>query len=159
MAYFILGIPVETFEQSLKTIEFARELKPEYAQFSILSPYRGTRLYDEAKAKGWYREVDANNPFDKDQKRPVVVSENWSEEETERNPETGPPEVLFPGGIRHPASAGDQQLSGNPVPGRDRLGPAALVFCTRRVSMTGGLLQRGTIRQGWSREVVLGFAG
>ena len=80
MAYFILGIPVETFEQGLKTIEFARELKPEYAQFSILSPYRGTKLYDEAVAKGWYREVDANNPFDKDQKRPVLLSENWSEE-------------------------------------------------------------------------------
>lgn len=80
MAYFILGIPVETFEQGLKTIEFARELKPEYAQFSILSPYKGTRLYDEAKAKGWYREVEANNPFDKDQKRPVLVSENWSDE-------------------------------------------------------------------------------
>jgi anaerobic magnesium-protoporphyrin IX monomethyl ester cyclase len=81
MAYFILGIPVETFEGGLKTIEFAKELKPEYAQFSILSPYKGTDLYAEAKAKGWYREVDANNPFDKDQKRPVVLSENWSEEQ------------------------------------------------------------------------------
>jgi radical SAM superfamily enzyme YgiQ (UPF0313 family) len=80
MAYFILGIPVETFEQGLQTVEFARELKPEYAQFSILSPYKGTKLYDEAKAKGWYREVNANNPFDKDQKRPVLLSENWSDE-------------------------------------------------------------------------------
>ena len=80
MAYFILGIPVETFDQGLKTIEFARELKPEYAQFSILSPYKGTKLYVDAKDKGWYREVEANNPFDKDQKRPVLVSENWSDE-------------------------------------------------------------------------------
>jgi anaerobic magnesium-protoporphyrin IX monomethyl ester cyclase len=81
MAYFILGIPVETFEGGLKTIEFAKELRPEYAQFSILSPYKGTDLYAEAKAKGWYREVDANNPFDKDEKRPVILSENWAEEE------------------------------------------------------------------------------
>jgi radical SAM superfamily enzyme YgiQ (UPF0313 family) len=78
MAYFILGIPVETFEQSLRTIELAKELNPDYAQFSILSPYRGTKLYEEAKAKGWYAEVEANNPFDKDQKRPVLLSENWS---------------------------------------------------------------------------------
>jgi anaerobic magnesium-protoporphyrin IX monomethyl ester cyclase len=78
MAYFILGIPVETFEQGLKTIEFAKDLNPDYAQFSILSPYKGTKLYDEAKAKGWYQEVEANNPFDKDQKRPVLLSENWS---------------------------------------------------------------------------------
>ena len=80
MAYFILGIPVETFEQGLRTIEFAKELNPDYAQFSILSPYWGTKLYEEAKAKGWYAEVEANNPFDKDQKRPVLLSENWSAE-------------------------------------------------------------------------------
>jgi anaerobic magnesium-protoporphyrin IX monomethyl ester cyclase len=78
MAYFILGIPVETFEQGLQTIELAKELNPDYAQFSILSPYQGTNLYEEAKAKGWYAEVEANNPFDKDQKRPVLLSENWS---------------------------------------------------------------------------------
>ncbi|MGE5253637.1 MAG: B12-binding domain-containing radical SAM protein, partial [Planctomycetaceae bacterium] len=80
MAYFILGIPVETFEGGLRTIEFAKELKPEYAQFSILSPYKGTDLYEEAKSKGWYGEVEANNPFDKDRKRPVLLSENWTEE-------------------------------------------------------------------------------
>jgi radical SAM superfamily enzyme YgiQ (UPF0313 family) len=78
MAYFILGIPVETFAEGLKTIRFAKELNPDYAQFSILSPYQGTKLYDESQAKGWYREIEANNPFDKDQKRPVLLSENWS---------------------------------------------------------------------------------
>lgn len=78
MAYFILGIPVETFAQGLRTIELAKELNPDYAQFSILSPYRGTKLYEEAKAKGWYAEVEANNPFDKDRKRPVLLSENWT---------------------------------------------------------------------------------
>jgi len=80
MAYFILGIPVETYAQGLETIRFARELNPDYAQFSILSPFPGTKLYEEAKAKGWYQEVEANNPFDKDQKRPVLISEHWSEE-------------------------------------------------------------------------------
>ena len=80
MAYFILGIPVETFDQGVRTIAFAKELDPDYAQFSILSPYRGTRLYEEARAKGWYAEVEANNPFDKDQKRPVLLSRNWSGE-------------------------------------------------------------------------------
>src|SRR4030042_3907942 len=80
MAYFILGIPVETYAQGLETIRFAKEIKPDYAQFSILSPFQGTKLYEEAKAKGWYQEVDAKNPFDKDQKRPVLISEKWSEE-------------------------------------------------------------------------------
>jgi anaerobic magnesium-protoporphyrin IX monomethyl ester cyclase len=80
MAYFILGIPEETFEQGLQTIRWAKELKPDYAQFSILSPYRGTKLYEEANSQGWYCEVDAQNPHDKDQKRPVVLSPNWSED-------------------------------------------------------------------------------
>ncbi len=84
MAYFILGIPVETFAQGLQTVKFARELDPDYAQFSILSPYPGTRLYEEAQANGWYQEVNANNPYDQDQKRPVLLSSNWSEAELQQ---------------------------------------------------------------------------
>lgn len=84
MAYFILGIPVETYEQSLNTIKFAKELNPDYAQFSILSPYKGTKLYEDSKKRNWYKEIKANNPFDKDQRRPVVISENWSEESLQK---------------------------------------------------------------------------
>ena len=80
MAYFILGIPVETYEDELNTIAFAKEIKPAYAQFSVLSPTPGTKLYDEAVAMGWYREVDAQNPMDKDLKRPAIINENWDEE-------------------------------------------------------------------------------
>jgi anaerobic magnesium-protoporphyrin IX monomethyl ester cyclase len=80
MAYFILGIPVETYEDELKTIALAKKIKATYAQFSILSPYYGTRCYDDAVQKGWYREVDAQNPMDKDLKRPVIHSDNWNEE-------------------------------------------------------------------------------
>lgn len=79
MAYFILGIPVETFEDELRTIEFAKEIKPAYAQFSILSPTPGTKLYDDAIERGWYREVNAKNPMDRDIKRPAIINENWDE--------------------------------------------------------------------------------
>lgn len=81
MGYFILGIPVETYEDALKTIRFAIELKADYAQFSVLSPLPGTPLYEEARAKGWYREIPAQNVSDKDLLRPAVVSENWTEEQ------------------------------------------------------------------------------
>ena len=77
IAYFILGIPVESYRDEMNTIEFAKEIKPTYAQFSILSPYYGTRVYDDAVERGWYREIDAQNPTDKDFKRPVIISENW----------------------------------------------------------------------------------
>ena len=79
MAYFILGIPVETYDEALHTIDFSRKIKTDYAQFSILSPFPGTKLYKEAVSKGWYREINTQNPMDKDLKRPVTISENWSE--------------------------------------------------------------------------------
>jgi len=84
MAYFILGIPVETYDDTLHTINFAAKINPTYAQFSALSPYYGTKLYQEAKEKGWYKEIDAQNPLDKDLNRPVVISENWTEESLKR---------------------------------------------------------------------------
>ncbi len=79
MAYFILGIPVETYEDELRTIKFAKEIKPAFAQFSVLSPTPGTKLFNEAVKKGWYREVNAMNPLDKDIKRPAIINENWNE--------------------------------------------------------------------------------
>jgi len=84
MAYFILGAPVETWEDSLRSIAFAIELDPAYVQFSILSPTYGTRAYEEAKAHGWLAEVDARNPYDRDLKRPVMLSPNWDEKKLNR---------------------------------------------------------------------------
>jgi radical SAM superfamily enzyme YgiQ (UPF0313 family) len=80
MGYFILGIPVETYEDAQRTINFAIEIKADYAQFSVLSPFPNTPMYDDAVAHGWYREVDAQNPLDKDLKRPAIISENWDEQ-------------------------------------------------------------------------------
>jgi anaerobic magnesium-protoporphyrin IX monomethyl ester cyclase len=44
MSYFILGIPVESYDEALHTIDFAKRIKTDFAQFSILSPFPGTRL-------------------------------------------------------------------------------------------------------------------
>ena len=84
MAYFVLGIPVETYDDELRTIDFAKEIKPAYAQFSILSPVPGTKLYDDAVRMGWYKEVEAKNPMDKDVNRPAIINENWDEEKLVR---------------------------------------------------------------------------
>ncbi len=81
MGYFILGIPCETYEDALRTIRFAIKLKTDYAQFSVLSPLPGTRLYEEAKANGWHREINAQNVNDKDFRRSVIISDNWTEEQ------------------------------------------------------------------------------
>jgi len=41
---FILGIPGETVKTIKKTINFAKRLSPSFVQFSICTPYPGTKL-------------------------------------------------------------------------------------------------------------------
>ncbi len=43
---FIFGLPGETPEMGEKTIDFAIEVDPDYAQFSIATPFPGTELYE-----------------------------------------------------------------------------------------------------------------
>lgn len=49
---FLFGIPGETYEDGLKTIEFAIELDPDLANFHALTPFPGTDLYDNAPKYG-----------------------------------------------------------------------------------------------------------
>ncbi len=51
-ASFMLGLPGETPELARKTIDFAIELEPDYAQFSLTTPYPGTNLWQQAKTYG-----------------------------------------------------------------------------------------------------------
>lgn len=51
-AFFMLGLPSETYEESLKTIEFTKFLDPDWIQVTLTTPYPGTKLFDIAKAEG-----------------------------------------------------------------------------------------------------------
>jgi anaerobic magnesium-protoporphyrin IX monomethyl ester cyclase len=46
---FIIGFPQDTKETIKETIKFAKSLNLDYAQFSILTPYPGTPIFDYAK--------------------------------------------------------------------------------------------------------------
>ncbi len=46
IGYFMLGSPGETPETIRQTIDFARKLKVDFAQFSVTTPFPGTALYD-----------------------------------------------------------------------------------------------------------------
>ncbi len=46
IGYFMIGSPGETPETIQKTIDFARKLKLDFAQFSITTPFPGTALFD-----------------------------------------------------------------------------------------------------------------
>lgn len=58
-AFYMLGIPTETRNESLKTIAFAKKLDARWSQFTVFTPFPGTELYDMAviegglKSKNW----------------------------------------------------------------------------------------------------------
>jgi radical SAM superfamily enzyme YgiQ (UPF0313 family) len=54
-AFFMLGLPTETREESWQTIRLARKLNAEWSQFTITVPFPGTKLYELAKAEGALR--------------------------------------------------------------------------------------------------------
>ena len=56
LAYFIIGLPGETKLQILDTIKFAKLLNPDYAHFSVLTPYPDTPLYENSLKNGVIKE-------------------------------------------------------------------------------------------------------
>lgn len=52
-AAFMIGLPGETWDTVKKTLQLALEIEPDVAQFTITTPYPGTRLYDYVKEKGY----------------------------------------------------------------------------------------------------------
>lgn len=64
-AFFMLGIPTETREESYETIRFAQRLKANWSQFTLCVPFPGTELY------GW---VQKNEP--------KALSQNWGDYKT-----------------------------------------------------------------------------
>ncbi len=49
---FMFGIPGETFEEGLQTIQFAVDLNPDIANFHAITPFPGTYLYDNLDKYG-----------------------------------------------------------------------------------------------------------
>ena len=54
-AFFLFGVPEETGESIRETIEFAKKLKPDSAQFAVVVPHPGTELFRVSRDRGWLR--------------------------------------------------------------------------------------------------------
>ncbi|MBU0945607.1 MAG: B12-binding domain-containing radical SAM protein [Proteobacteria bacterium] len=59
--FFMLGLPTETIAESLATINFAKKIDPLWAQFTITTPYPGTKMFNELKTSGKILNFDWNN--------------------------------------------------------------------------------------------------
>jgi radical SAM superfamily enzyme YgiQ (UPF0313 family) len=56
--HFVLGLPGETRESLEKTLALANRLPLDFEQFYCAVPFPGSRLYEEAREKGWLSEDD-----------------------------------------------------------------------------------------------------
>jgi anaerobic magnesium-protoporphyrin IX monomethyl ester cyclase len=86
-ASFVLGIPGETKETMLETIEFAKRLNPTYALFFRAIPFPGTDLYFLGKSKGLIKNFDWENyteDYTQKKEDPLLRLDNMTEEEFSR---------------------------------------------------------------------------
>jgi len=58
MGSFIIGVPGETRWDVLQTINFAKTCGVDFAQFTVMTPYPGTEVYEMAKREGLLVETD-----------------------------------------------------------------------------------------------------
>ena len=81
-ATFMFGAPGETKETIRKTIEFAKELDPDTAQFPICMPYPGTEFYDISVKNKWLK-IKNWSDFYSATDRAVVEYDNLTKEDLE----------------------------------------------------------------------------
>ena len=79
-AFFLIGLPWETEETFRETLEFAKELKSDSAQFAVVVPHPGTELYDLCKEKGWLK-FDSWEDFDC--RKALIETENLLRKDVE----------------------------------------------------------------------------
>jgi len=78
---FILGLPGETWNSAMDTIDFALRTLPNGAQFNVLAPYPGTELYETLQAKGALPDVDWRAMY---QDAAILGTDGLSKEELNR---------------------------------------------------------------------------
>lgn len=71
---FMFGIPEETEETIDETLAFAMEIAPESAQFSLCTPFPGTKFYRQCEENGWLTTNDWSHFLGSDE---AVVSTPW----------------------------------------------------------------------------------
>lgn len=81
-AYMMIGIPHETKKEMFATVDFAKKLRPDYAQFSICTPYPKVELYYQMLNEGIipedYWQKFAENPS------PDFKIQFWNKDFTEK---------------------------------------------------------------------------
>ncbi len=81
----MVGYPWETREEAFRTLNLAKDIMAtghaEMLQSTVVMPYPGTPLYQEAKEKGWIRFEDAEDWERYDMTEPVLTTPDMEPEE------------------------------------------------------------------------------
>lgn len=80
-ASFILGLPTETRDDALQTIEFAKKIKPTFANFLLFCPFPGTDIYEVSLKNGQILEKDASKWSNFNEEQVVYVSNGRNKED------------------------------------------------------------------------------
>ena len=75
IANIILSLPGETRKDIEESMEFVKELDPEYALFFLPAPYPGTKFYETAQKMGMIKELDWGKY---DAANPIIETEQLS---------------------------------------------------------------------------------
>ena len=96
-ASFVIGFPNETWETVKQTLKIAKKVNPYRAQFVVLTPYPGTRLYDEVKSKGLLERDYSFSGYDAYcvNQIPVIRTEKLSSEELAGAQQVSLSKILF----------------------------------------------------------------
>lgn len=87
MGFFIIGLPGETEQSMEKTIKFACEVDPMIANFSMMTPYPGTKVWEIVKRQGnllledWedYVFFDGRARYELGEMTAELVEKKWKE--------------------------------------------------------------------------------
>jgi radical SAM superfamily enzyme YgiQ (UPF0313 family) len=63
ICFYMLGFMQDTWESCIKTIEYAKKINSAGAQFSILTPYPGTKFYEDIKERIFEKNFDNFTQF------------------------------------------------------------------------------------------------
>jgi len=56
IGHFILGLPSSTEKTEQQTIDFAKKLKIDFAQFYIATPFPGSKFYKDVIKNNWFKD-------------------------------------------------------------------------------------------------------
>jgi anaerobic magnesium-protoporphyrin IX monomethyl ester cyclase len=77
VAFNMIGIPGETEESMIQTVELNRRIRPDWMVVSIFTPFPGTPLYELCKSNGWLKDSDKPSYYDE---RPSIANPDLPDE-------------------------------------------------------------------------------